>query len=121
MNFLLRAPTTFTVGYHDMHPDGSVNYLLSRFGAEFSHVDVRVTVEAMLRSFNLDQDHALSRLASLVQQLQVGGIPVAAAAGVAAIIASARALQADDDELLKSITPVLSASYATFSGPLRAD
>lgn len=31
MNRLSPAPTTFTVGYHDIHPDVSVNYQLNRF------------------------------------------------------------------------------------------
>jgi hypothetical protein len=89
-------------------------------GAEFSHVDAKVTFEVLLRSFALEQDPALSRLASLVHQLDVGGIPVAEAAGFAAIMAGARVLQPGDAALLRSMTPVLNAMYATFSEPQRA-
>ena len=84
-------------------------------GAEFSHVDAKVTFEVLLMSFGLDRDPGLVRLAGLVHHLDVGGIPVAEAAGFAAIMAGARVLQQDDDLLLKSIAPVLDCLYATYS------
>ncbi len=84
-------------------------------GAEFTHVDSRVTFEVLVGSFNLEQDVGLSRLGALVHHLDAGGIPIAEAAGFATIMAGARALQKDDDDLLKAMTPVLDSLYAGFA------
>jgi hypothetical protein len=86
-------------------------------GAEFSHVDSRVTFEVLLASFGLEQDAGLVRLGSVVHHLDVGGIPVAEAPGFATIMAGARTLQPDDDALLKAMTPVLDSLYAGYSIP----
>lgn len=86
-------------------------------GAEFSHVGARVTFEVLLASFGFDRDPALVRLGNLVHALDVGGVPVAEAAGFAAIMAGGRATQADDDALLKTMAVVLDQLYAGFSEP----
>jgi hypothetical protein len=83
-------------------------------GAEFTHVDSKVTFEVLLTSFGLDQDLALTRLGSLVHFLDVGGIPVAEAAGFAAIVAGARAIETDDQALLNSVTPMLDGLYQNY-------
>jgi hypothetical protein len=83
-------------------------------GAQFSHVDTKVTFEVLLVSFGLDSDPGLARLAALVHFLDVGGIPVAEAAGLAAIVLGARAAQPDDDGLLASVTPTLDNLYQAF-------
>jgi hypothetical protein len=83
-------------------------------GAEFTHVDSKVTFEVLLASFGLDQDLALARLGSLVHFLDVGGIPIAEAAGFAAIVAGARAIQTDDQALLNSVTPMLDSLYQNY-------
>lgn len=88
-------------------------------GAEFTHVGTRVTFEVLLASFGLEQDIGLARLGALVHYLDVGGIPVAEAAGFASIMAGARALQSDDDALLSVMTPALDALYAAYSNPDR--
>lgn len=83
-------------------------------GAEFSHVDSKVTFEVLLTSFGLETDVGLARLGTLVHFLDVGGIPVAEAPGLAAIVSGARSLQADDDALLRSVTAVLDSLYHTY-------
>jgi hypothetical protein len=88
-------------------------------GAEFTHVDSKVTFEVFLSSFSLEQDTGLSRLGALVHHLDVGGIPTAEGPGFATIMAGARALQGDDDELLKAMTPVLDSLYAGYAGANR--
>ena len=90
-------------------------------GAEFTHVDSKVTFEVLLSSFSLEQDAGLSRLGALVHHLDVGGIPIAEGPGFATIMAGARALQRDDDELLKAMTPVLDSLYAGYAGADRKD
>jgi hypothetical protein len=84
-------------------------------GAVFTHVDSKVTFEVLLASFGLESDPALARLATLVHYLDVGGIPVPEAAGFAAIVSGARALQPDDDGLLKHVSPVLDSLYRAYT------
>lgn len=88
-------------------------------GAEFTHVDSKVTFEVLLTSFGLDSDAGLARMGQLVHFLDVGGIPVAEAQGLAAIVAGARSLQPDDDRLLLSVTPALDSLYHTFGAEPR--
>jgi hypothetical protein len=84
-------------------------------GADFSHVAAKVTFEVLVASFGLDQDAGLARLAGLVHHLDVGGIPVAEGAGLATILAGARTLHANDDELLSAMTPTLDSLYAGYA------
>lgn len=84
-------------------------------GAEFTHVDSKVTFEVLLASFGLDGDPGLARLGALVHYLDVGGIPVPEAPGLAAIVSGARALQPDDDALLGEVNPVLDSLYRAYS------
>jgi hypothetical protein len=86
-------------------------------GAEFTHVDSKVTFEVLVASFGLDGDVALARLGALVHYLDVGGIPVPEAPGLAAIVSGARALQPDDDALLSHVNPVLDSLYSAYSDP----
>ena len=88
-------------------------------GAEFTHVDSKVTFEVLLSSFNLEQDAGLVRLGALIHHLDVGGIPIAEGPGFATIMAGARSVQPDDDALLKAMTPVLDSLYAGYADPNR--
>jgi hypothetical protein len=83
-------------------------------GAEFSHVDSKVTFEVLMLSFGLDIDVGLTRMGQLVHFLDVGGIPIAEAPGLAAIVSGARALQPNDDQLLLSVTPAIDSLYHTY-------
>ena len=82
--------------------------------AEFTHVDGKVTFEVLATTFSLDDDSALSRVGHLVHYLDVGGVPVPEAAGLAAIVTGARACAADDDALIQSVFPVLDLLYSAF-------
>lgn len=84
-------------------------------GAAFTHVGERVTFEVLLASFGLDTDTGLTALGRLVHYLDVGGEPVAEAAGFEAVLAGLRQNTADDDELLAATTPVLDALHRRFS------
>jgi len=90
-------------------------------GAEFTHVDSKVTFEVLMSSFSLEQDLGLAKLGALVHHLDVGGIPIAEGPGFATIMAGARSLQKDDDALLKAMTPVLDSLYAGYAGSDRKD
>jgi len=85
-------------------------------GAEFTHVEDRVTFEVLLTAFSLDGDPGLDGLARLVHYLDVGGgKPVLEAAGFEAVLTGLRDSCADDDALLVAVTPVLDALYQHFS------
>jgi hypothetical protein len=82
--------------------------------AEFTHVGSKVTFEVLVASFDLERDVGLVRLGALVHHLDVGGIPVAEGPGLTTIMTGARALQDNDDDLLKAMTPVFDALYAGY-------
>ncbi|HJR12974.1 MAG TPA: chromate resistance protein ChrB domain-containing protein [Rhodanobacteraceae bacterium] len=85
-------------------------------GAEFSHVGARVTFEVLAASFGLDRDPRLARLGRLIGYLDIGGVPVADAAGFASIMAGARARHGEDDHaLLKDMSTVLDCLHAAYS------
>lgn len=86
-------------------------------GAAFTHVGARVTFEVLLASFDLDGDAGLARLAQLVHQLDVGGLPVAEAPGIAAVLAGLRATQSNDDRLLESAGEIFDHLYHSYSNP----
>ena len=81
-------------------------------GARFTHVGARVTFEVMAASFGLDTDPKLQRIAGAVHYLDVGGIPVAEAAGLEAVLGGLREVHADDDRLILAASAVFDALYA---------
>ena len=83
-------------------------------GAAFTHVGGRVTFEVLAASFGLDSDPALVRIAAIVHCLDVGGVPVAEAAGIEAVLAGARAATPDDDNLLIEASRVLDNLYRNY-------
>jgi hypothetical protein len=84
-------------------------------GAAFTHVGQRVSFEVLAASFDLDRDPCLMRLGQLVHYLDIGGVPVADAAGFASVITGARARRGDDDDgLLQDMTTVLDCLYAAY-------
>ncbi|WP_019612249.1 chromate resistance protein ChrB domain-containing protein [Thioalkalivibrio sp. AKL7] len=76
-------------------------------GAAFTHVGDRVTFEVLLAAFGLERDSGLAGLADMVHFLDVGGRPVAEAAGFESILTGAKQQCADDGALLARVTPVL--------------
>lgn len=90
-------------------PAGALGYDYD--GAAFTHAGGRVSFETLLASFGLDADAALVRVGALVHALDAGGIPVAEAPGVAALLAGACAAIDDDDALLAATLPVFDWLY----------
>jgi hypothetical protein len=80
----------------------------------FTHVDGLVTFETLLASFGLNNE-ALARLGAVIHYLDVGGIPVPEATGLAAILDGLRRREADDDQLLVAALPVFDALLQHFT------
>ena len=90
-------------------------------GARFSHVGKqgheRVTFEVLMESFGLAVDAQLQSIAQVVHYLDAGGIPVAQAAGLEAVLGGLREMHADDDALIKASSAVFDALYANAIKP----
>ena len=90
-------------------------------GATFSHSEAgsatRVTFETLLDAFALEHDPALRRLGQLVHYLDVGGLPVAEAPGLEAMLAGLKHSLSDDDALLAAAQHIFDAFYVTFGDP----
>lgn len=80
-------------------------------GAAFTHVGGRVSFEVLAASFGLDSDPALGRIAAIVHCLDVGGVPVAEAAGIEALLTGLRAAADNDDKLLTEASRVFDGLY----------
>lgn len=80
-------------------------------GAAFTHVGSRVTFEVLAASFGLDTNPAIARIGTIVHCLDVGGVPVAEAAGIEALLTGLRAAAADDDKLLSEASRVFDGLY----------
>jgi hypothetical protein len=91
-------------------PRGAIGYDFD--GARFSHVGARVTFEVMAASFGLDRDPKLQRIGAAVHYLDIGGIPVAEAIGLEAVLAGLRELHQDDDRLVAAAAAVFDALLA---------
>ncbi len=89
-------------------------------GATFTHVapannaPERVTFEVLMASFGLESDPALAKIGAIVHCLDVGGLPVAEAAGIEAVLAGLRAAAPDDDLLLKEASRVFDGLYKNY-------
>jgi hypothetical protein len=83
-------------------------------GARFTHVGNRVSFETLLASFGLEADAGLVRLGELVHFLDAGGVPVAEAPGVEALLAAMRERITDDDALVLEAGRVFDDLYWTY-------
>ena len=81
-------------------------------GARFTHVGNRVTFEVLIASFGLEQDARLLPIAASVHYLDAGGIPVAQAAGLEAVLGGLREVHAKDDDLVQAASAIFDALYA---------
>jgi hypothetical protein len=91
-------------------PRGAIGYDFD--GARFSHVGARVTFEVLAASFGLDRDPKLHRIGAAVHYLDIGGIPVAEAIGLEAVLAGLRELHQDDNQLVAAAAAVFDALLA---------
>ncbi len=83
-------------------------------GATFTHVDNKVSFEVLTASFGLDADSAIAKIGAIVHCLDVGGAPVAEAAGIEAMLAGLRAATPNDDKLLAEAGRVFDSLYRNY-------
>ena len=88
-------------------------------GAEFTHVDGRVTFEVLLASFGLDDDPALASIGHAVHFLDTGGIPVADAKGLETILRGIKKSAAGDTELAAQAERVFDSLYSAYAPSAR--
>lgn len=86
-------------------------------GAVFTHIGGRVTFEVLMESFGLDADERLRKIAGLVHYLDVGGVPVAEAAGFESMLRAARDTLSNDDELLATAVRLFDLLYVAYGQP----
>jgi len=89
-------------------------------GAEFSHVDNRVTFEVLLTSFGLDHDPALTALGAVVHFLDVGGIPMADAKGLETMLRGIKEKARGDDALLAEAMRIFDHFYSAYATASRS-
>jgi hypothetical protein len=99
-------------------PKGSVGFDFD--GAEFTHLDNRVTFEVLVASFGLDGDPALASIARAVHFLDTGGIPVADATGLETLLKGIKAKARGDDELAREASKVFDHFYSAYAQPAAA-
>jgi hypothetical protein len=86
-------------------------------GAQFTHVDGRVTFEVLAATFGLEHDAALAAIGKSVHYLDLGGIPVPDAKGLETLLKGAKEKAKSDDELLAEATRVFDLLYAAYARP----
>lgn len=94
-------------------PRGSIGFDFD--GAEFTHVESRVTFEVLLASFGLDGDRALASIGGAVHFLDTGGIPVAEAKGLETILRGIKAKARGDNALAAEANKVFDFLYSAYA------
>ena len=94
-------------------PKGAVGFDFD--GAEFSHVESRVTFEVLLAAFGLDADPALERIGAAIHFLDAGGIPVADARGLETVLRGIRERARGDDDAVAKAAAVFDYLYSAYS------
>ena len=90
-------------------------------GAAFTHIGGKVTFEVIMESFGLEADPGLRRVGALIHYLDVGGLPVAEAAGIEAVLRGAQSAFAADDALLAEAAKLFELLYISYSKQSQAD
>jgi hypothetical protein len=93
-------------------PRGAVGFDFD--GAEFTHSGDRVTFEVLQASFGLEEDGALRTIGAAVHYLDVGGIAVAEAKGLEAVLSGVRNHAKTDDARLREAMRIFDFMYAGY-------
>ncbi len=96
-----------------VRPKGSIGFDFD--GAQFTHIESRVTFEVLLTSFGLDHDSALASIGHAVHYLDTGGIPVADAKGLETILKGIQGKARSDDQMVLEATKVFDHFYSAYA------
>ncbi len=94
-------------------PKGSIGFDFD--GAEFTHIESRVTFEVLLTGFGLDGDQALASIGHAIHGLDTGGIPVADAKGLETILGGIKGKARSDDEMALEASKVFDLLYLAYA------
>ena len=83
-------------------------------GATFTHVADLVSFEVVAKSFGLDKQPVLARIAQLVHTIDVGGIPLDEAPGFEMLVRGLQTQYPDDDALLQAACALFDTLHAAF-------
>lgn len=108
--FVDKSPTFMWLPEPKKCPKSALGYDFD--GATFTHVGDLVTFEVVAKSFGLDKEPALARLAQLVHYIDVGGIPLDEAPGLEMIVRGLQAQYEDDDQLLQAALGLFDTLHA---------
>jgi hypothetical protein len=111
--FIDRKPKFVWIDRPRDRPKGSIGFDFD--GAQFTHVDGRVTYEVLLTSFGLDNDPALASIGHAVHFLDVGGIPVADAKGLETILRGIKGTAQSDDQVALESIKVFDHLYSAYA------
>jgi hypothetical protein len=84
-------------------------------GAEFTHVNHRVTFEVLLASFGLEADPALAAIGAAVHFLDMGGILVPDASGLETMLRGIKEKARDDDALLSEAVRIFDLFHSAYA------
>ena len=90
-------------------------------GAEFTHVDNRVTFEVLAASFGLQNDPALAAIGGVIHFLDVGGIPVPDAKGLETLLTGIKEKSRSDDALLAESMRIFDLFYSAYTKAEKSD
>lgn len=107
--FVDKSPTFVWLSDTKKRPKSALGYDFD--GATFTHVGGLVTFEVVAKSFGLDKEPGLARLAQLVHYIDVGGIPLDEAPGLEVMVRGLQAQYPDDDQLLRAAFVLLDTLY----------
>ncbi len=108
--FVDKSPTFIWLGDPKKCPKSALGYDFD--GAAFTHVGDLVTFEVVAKSFGLDKEPVLARLAQLVHYIDVGGIPLDEAPGIEMTVRGLQAQYPDDNQLLQAAFGLFDTLYA---------
>ena len=108
--FIDKSPTFLWLSDPKKCPKSALGYDFDT--ATFTHVGDLITFEVVAKSFGLDQEPVLARMAQLVHYIDVGGIPLDEAPGFEMIVRGLQAQYPDDDQLLQAASGLFDTLYA---------
>lgn len=110
--FIDAEATVVWLEQHQPCPSAAIGFGFE--GATFTNSRNRVTFEELVANFGLDGNATLVRIGALVHFLDVGGAPVAEAAGVETLLQGARRRSQNDDQLLAETEKTFDLLYEAY-------